>query len=68
MAEEERGVYVGDVNCILTFEDEQGREWLAAAIIGELVRYDVEHVVEQIPVMAIKDRAFRLREIKLVER
>lgn len=62
----EHGVYVADVNAIMTFNDEQGREWIAAAIVGELVRYEDGAIVETICAEATKDRAFMLSGLKLV--
>jgi hypothetical protein len=62
----EHGVYVSDVNMVMVFHDEQGRAWLAAGVLGELVRYDDGIIVEQLQPEAIKDRAFMLSELKLV--
>lgn len=62
----EPGVYVADVNAVMTFTDEQGREWIAAAIVGELVRYEGGEVVETMSTEETKDRAFMLSGLKLV--
>jgi hypothetical protein len=57
-----------EVNAVLTFRDESGREWLAAATIGPLTRFAEGKAVEAIEVDRLKDRAFMLYELKLVER
>jgi hypothetical protein len=59
--------FVGKVtaNIVLTFRDEQGREWLAAAAMGPLKQYDDDALV---PVEEMKDRAFTLHRFTVVDR
>lgn len=67
MAAEEPQVPL-EVNALLTFRDEQGQEWLAAAVIDDLHRYEGGEVVESITVEATKDRAFMLHGLSIVAR
>jgi hypothetical protein len=59
---------VADVNAVLTFKDEGGREWLCAGILGELVRYEGGQIVETLQHSQILDRLFALAELKLVHK
>jgi len=52
---------------VLTFRDGQGREWLAAATVGPLCRYEGADPVETIPVGLLKDRPFTLWRITVVD-
>jgi hypothetical protein len=54
---------------VLTFRDEAGREWLAAALVGPLYRYEGADPVpvETIPVSLLKDRPFTLCRITVVD-
>lgn len=52
-----------EVNAILSFRDEDGREWLAAAVVGPLIRDDAIMAVE-----ALKDRAFTVCRFTVVTR
>jgi hypothetical protein len=54
---------------VLTFRDGAGREWLAAALVGPLFRYEGADPVpvETIPVALLKDRPFTLHRITLVD-
>lgn len=56
-----------EVNAVLTFYDEHGREWLAGAHIGPLVRYADTGELERMLPDSMKDRAFALHGIKLVD-
>lgn len=64
----DEGQPVGEANAVLTFRDEQGREWLAGAFIGDLVRFEDGEAVDRMTPEATKDRAFMLHELKLVSR
>ena len=57
-------------NLILTFVDGEGQEWLAAAAMGNLIRYGEAEgdVIERIPAEGLKDRDFTLTGMKLVHR
>lgn len=55
-------------NIILTFWDERGREYLCAAEAGPLCRFDRGEVAERLEVETLKDRAFLLKQIKVVHR
>lgn len=57
---------VSDVNAVLTFADEQGREWLCAGILGELVRYEDGQIVETVQQQETVDRSFLLTNLKIV--
>lgn len=52
---------------VLTFRDGAGREWLAAATVGPLCRYEGADPVETIPVGLLKDRPFTLWRITVVD-
>jgi len=54
---------------VLTFRDGAGREWLAAAAVGPLSRYEGADPVpvETIPVGLLKDRPFTLCRITVVD-
>lgn len=58
------------MEAILTFQDEEGREWLAWAEIGPLLRFDPpgEPAVEQMAPDLLKDRAFSLKRITAIDR
>ncbi len=56
-----------EVNAVLTFHDEDGREWLAGAHIGPLVRYGDTGELERMLPDSMKDRAFTMHGIKLVD-
>lgn len=64
---------MGDVeesvaNAIMAFRDEQGREWLAGAFIGNLARFEGGQQVETIEIEDLKDRSFGLTGFKLVRK
>lgn len=53
-------------NAIMRFRDEQGQDWLAAAFLGNLIRYENDAVAETVDVRTLRDRAFTLHELKVV--
>lgn len=55
-----------EANLILTFRDEDGKEWLAAAYVGPLIRNAEEGQEVTMEVDALKDRAFTLHGIKVI--
>lgn len=59
-----------NMQAILTFLDETGREWLAGAEIGPLLRFDDpgQPAVEQMQPEMMKDRVFTLSRITAVDR
>ncbi len=52
------------VNVILTFRDQDGREWLAGAVMAPLQRRDDS---EECPVAEMPDRAFTLTGFTVVK-
>jgi hypothetical protein len=58
---------VSTANVILTFEDEHGREWLAAGEIDYLRRYEGTKVVEALDVERSKDRVFKLTRFSVID-
>ena len=61
--------YMSDANVILTFEDEQGREWLAAGFLDFLRRYgDSVQLLETIAVDRLKDRSFTIKRFTIIDR
>ena len=54
---------VGEVNAIMTFVDEHGQEWFAAAMVGPLMKGD-----DSIPILELKDRAFLMSRFTVVTR
>jgi uncharacterized protein YkvS len=59
-------------NAILTFKDEQGREWLAAAQVGPIVRMETTDgkrgAVETITVDGLKERKLVLTHFTVIEK
>jgi hypothetical protein len=58
-------------NAILTFMDENGDEWLAACVVGTLMRKGSGE--SRVPdgmmePLQLKDRAFKLNSISIIER
>lgn len=63
-----RVIVNGLPNAVLVLRDEEGREWLAATFLGNLIRYEDGEQVESMGVESMKDRAFMLHEFKLIHR
>ena len=57
------------MDAILTFRDEDGREWLAGAQIGPLLRFENpgEPAVETMEPDLMKDRAFSLTCVTAID-
>ncbi len=55
---------VEGMNVVLTFEDETGRQWLAAAVVAPLRNADGD----QCPVAEMVDRAFTLKGFTVATR
>jgi hypothetical protein len=60
-------IHIEPLNCILVFQDETGREWLAGATMLSPVRYEDGQIVERLPMEQMKDRVFVLTDLKLVD-
>lgn len=58
------------MDMVLTFRDEEGREWLAGAEIGPLLRFEDKSLpaVEAMEPDKLKDRAFSLVRITAIDR
>lgn len=56
-----------EANAVLSFRDEQGAEWLAAAIVGPLTRKAVTSD-EHLDLDTLKDRAFVVTGFTVVKR
>lgn len=57
-----------EANAILTFVDEEGHEWLAAANIGPLTKFCDSVPEEYLDLQALKDRAFALTSFKVIRK
>jgi hypothetical protein len=55
------------VNVVLAFRDEQGREWLAGALMRPLVLYVDGQPGAELEVDEMKDHAFTLHKFTVVD-